>query len=149
MAARRPRRRTQHPQRADKGGNGRLRGQREVPLGPHRNTHVRGPWPLPPGSSPLTKARRVNSVKDLHSLVKFLHLTGGIEQQEIFNLNITRKLAAGDGGGKAILQALVQDICLRRIKDMKFVNLNLPEKREFLHRIAFHPSELLKYNALL
>ena len=91
----------------------------------------------------------INSVKDLHSLVKFLHLTGGIEQPEIFNTNVTRKLAAGDRAGEAVVQALVQDICLRRKKDMKFVDLKLPEKREYLHRIAFHPSEKQKYDALL
>ncbi|KAJ6444437.1 SNF2 family domain-containing protein [Purpureocillium lavendulum] len=97
----------------------------------------------------LTGTPIVNSVKDLHSLVRFLHLTGGIEQPEIFNTNVTRKLAAGDRSGEVILQALVQDICLRRKKDMKFVDLKLPEKKEYLHRIPFHPSEKQKYNALL
>lgn len=58
-------------------------------------------------------------------------------------------MAAGDGSGEAILQALVQDICLRRKKDMKFVDLKLPEKKEYLHRITFHPSEKQKYDALL
>ncbi|POR38799.1 Helicase-like transcription factor [Tolypocladium paradoxum] len=97
----------------------------------------------------LTGTPIVNSIKDLHSLVKFLHLTGGIEQPEIFNTNVTRKLAAGDRAGEAIIQALVQDICLRRKKDMAFVDLKLPEKREYLHRITFHPSEKQKYDALL
>ncbi|PNY27303.1 Helicase-like transcription factor, partial [Tolypocladium capitatum] len=97
----------------------------------------------------LTGTPIVNSVKDLHSLVKFLHLTGGIEQSEIFNTNVTRKLAVGDRAGEAIIQALVQDICLRRKKDMKFVDLKLPEKKEYLHRITFHPSEKQKYDALL
>ncbi|KAF4587430.1 SNF2 family helicase [Ophiocordyceps camponoti-floridani] len=97
----------------------------------------------------LTGTPIVNSVKDLHSLVRFLHLTGGIEVAEIFNNSITRKLTAGEGGGQAILQALVQDICLRRKKDMKFVDLKLPEKKEFLHRIPFQPAEKVKYDALL
>ncbi|PHH73104.1 hypothetical protein CDD80_4034 [Ophiocordyceps camponoti-rufipedis] len=97
----------------------------------------------------LTGTPIVNSVKDLHSLVQFLHLTGGIEQVEIFNNSITRKLTAGERGGEAILQALVQDICLRRKKDMEFVDLKLPEKKEFLHRIPFQPAEKVKYNALL
>ncbi|PHH87241.1 hypothetical protein CDD83_9133 [Cordyceps sp. RAO-2017] len=97
----------------------------------------------------LTGTPIINSVKDLHSLVKFLHLTGGIEQAEIFNTNVTRKLAAGDRSAEAILQALVQDICLRRRKDMKFVDLKLPDKKEYLHRIAFHPSEKKKYDSLL
>ncbi|RDA82962.1 hypothetical protein CP532_0874 [Ophiocordyceps camponoti-leonardi (nom. inval.)] len=97
----------------------------------------------------LTGTPIINSVKDLHSLVKFLHLTGGIEQAEIFNTVVTRKLAAGERGGEAILQALIQDLCLRRRKDMKFVDLKLPEKTEYLHRIAFHPAEKVKYDALL
>ncbi|KAM4056760.1 HIRAN domain-containing protein [Hirsutella rhossiliensis] len=91
----------------------------------------------------------INSVKDLHSLVKFLHLTGGIEQAEIFNTNVTRKLSDGDRSGEAVLQALVQDICLRRKKDMKFVDLKLPGKKEYLHRISFHSSEKQKYDSLL
>ncbi|PFH61570.1 hypothetical protein XA68_16993 [Ophiocordyceps unilateralis] len=97
----------------------------------------------------LTGTPIINSVKDLHSLVKFLHLTGGIEQAEIFNTSVTRKLTAGERGGEAILQALVQDLCLRRRKDMKFVDLKLPEKKEYLHRISFHPTEKVKYDALL
>ncbi|KJZ79301.1 hypothetical protein HIM_01452 [Hirsutella minnesotensis 3608] len=98
----------------------------------------------------LTGTPIINSVKDFHSLVKFLDFEGGIEQSDIFNTNVTRKLAAGDRSGEAILQALVQDICLRRRKDMKFVDLKLPEKKEFLHRISFrNPSEKAKYDCLL
>lgn len=82
-------------------------------------------------------------------MVKFLHITGGIEHPEIFNTRITRKLAAGDASAEIILQALMQDICLRRKKDMKFVDLKLPEKKQYLHRITFHPEEKKKYDALL
>ena len=124
-----------------------MRAASQVTLGTHRHPHVRCRGVL--YMATLTVPPSVNSVKDLHSLVKFLHLTGGIEQPEIFNTNVTRKLAAGDRSGEAILQALVQDICLRRKKDMKFVDLKLPEKKEYLHRITFHPSEKQKYNALL
>ncbi|EHK22130.1 uncharacterized protein TRIVIDRAFT_28957 [Trichoderma virens Gv29-8] len=97
----------------------------------------------------LTGTPIVNSVKDLQSLVKFLHITGGIEQPEIFGNAISRKLMMGDRSGEALLQSLMQDICLRRRKDMKFVDLKLPKKTEYLHRIAFHPEEKAKYDALL
>ncbi|KAL7950075.1 SNF2 family N-terminal domain-containing protein [Trichoderma barbatum] len=97
----------------------------------------------------LTGTPIVNSVKDLQSLVKFLHITGGIEQPEIFGNAISRKLMTGDRSAEALLQSLMQDICLRRKKDMKFVDLKLPKKTEYLHRITFHPEEKTKYDALL
>ncbi|RSL92908.1 hypothetical protein CEP52_013572 [Fusarium oligoseptatum] len=97
----------------------------------------------------LTGTPIVNSVKDLHSIVKFLHITGGIEQSEIFNAKITRQLGSLHGSGEALLQALMHDLCLRRKKDMKFVDLKLPEKKEYIHRIAFRKDEKRKYDALL
>ncbi|KAK2606109.1 hypothetical protein QQS21_003504 [Conoideocrella luteorostrata] len=97
----------------------------------------------------LTGTPIINSVKDLQSLIKFLHITGGIEQPEVFNTKITRKLSEGDRSADAVLQALMQDICLRRKKDMKFVDLKLPEKKEYLHRITFHPEEQRRYDVLL
>ncbi|KAF4976630.1 hypothetical protein FZEAL_6731 [Fusarium zealandicum] len=97
----------------------------------------------------LTGTPIINSVKDLHSLVKFLHITGGIEQSEIFNAKITRRLAAGEKAGEALLQALMQDLCLRRKKDMKFVDLKLPEKKEYVHKVPFRADEKRKYDALL
>ncbi|KAK7218751.1 hypothetical protein V2G26_006754 [Clonostachys chloroleuca] len=97
----------------------------------------------------LTGTPIVNSVKDLHSLVKFLRITGGIEKAEIFNTVISRKLGSNDQSGEMILQRLMQDICLRRKKDMKFVDIKLPEKKEFVHRITFHSEEKRRYDALL
>ncbi|KAH7114050.1 SNF2 family N-terminal domain-containing protein [Dactylonectria macrodidyma] len=97
----------------------------------------------------LTGTPIVNSIKDLQSLVKFLHITGGIEQPEVFNKKITRQLAVGDPSAEALLQALMQDICLRRKKNMKFVDLKLPTKKEYIHRITFRPDEKRKYDALL
>ncbi|KAM0563595.1 hypothetical protein ACHAPJ_001319 [Fusarium lateritium] len=97
----------------------------------------------------LTGTPIVNSVKDLHSLVKFLHITGGIEQSEIFNSKISRRLDSGDSAGETLLQALMHDLCLRRKKDMKFVDLKLPPKKEYVHRISFRKDEKRKYDALL
>ncbi|KAF5022345.1 hypothetical protein F66182_5594 [Fusarium sp. NRRL 66182] len=97
----------------------------------------------------LTGTPIVNSVKDLHSIVRFLHITGGIEQPEIFNAKITRKLDSGDAAGERLLQALMHDLCLRRKKDMKFVHLNLPPKKEYIRKIPFRKDEKRKYDALL
>ncbi|KEY71515.1 hypothetical protein S7711_03581 [Stachybotrys chartarum IBT 7711] len=97
----------------------------------------------------LTGTPIINSVKDLQSLIKFLHITGGIEQPEIFNIKITRQLEVGDKKSEILLQALMQDICLRRKKDMKFVDLKIPEKKEYVHRIPFRTKEKQKYDALL
>lgn len=91
----------------------------------------------------------VNSIKDLHSIVKFLKLTGGIEEPQVFNTVITRPLAQGSHDGQALLQSLMQGICLRRKKDMAFVDLRLPPKTEYVHRITFRPEEKKKYEALL
>jgi SWI/SNF-related matrix-associated actin-dependent regulator of chromatin subfamily A3 len=82
-------------------------------------------------------------------LIKFLRITGGIEQSDVFNAVISRNLGTGNQTGESLLQALMQDICLRRRKDMQFVDLKLPEKKEYVHRITFHPGEKLKYDALL
>lgn len=97
----------------------------------------------------LTGTPIINNIKDLHSLLKFLRITGGIEQAEIFNTVITRPLANGDPRAENLLQALMKDLCLRRRKDMKFVDLKLPTKTEYIHRITFWPDEKKKYEALL
>lgn len=91
----------------------------------------------------------VNSVKDLLSMIRFLRITGGIELTEVFNRVITRRLGTSGGLAETLVQRLMQDICLRRKKDMKFVDLKLPEKKEFIHRIAFRPEEKKKYDTLL
>ncbi|KAK0620314.1 RAD5-like protein [Immersiella caudata] len=97
----------------------------------------------------LTGTPIVNNIKDVHSLLKFLHIAGGIEQLEVFNAVITRPLASGDRMSEALLQSLMTDLCLRRKKDMKFIDLKLPAKAEYIHRIAFWPDERKKYDALL
>jgi len=39
-------------------------------------------------------------------------------------------------------------ICLRRTKEMKFVNLGLPELKEYVHRVKFSKEERDKYDVL-
>lgn len=97
----------------------------------------------------LTGTPIVNNIKDLYSMVKFLRLTGGIQDPEIFNTVIARPLGFGDHRAEMLLQSLMSDLCLRRRKDMKFVDLKLPPKSEYVHRIPFHVEEKKKYDALL
>lgn len=96
----------------------------------------------------LTGTPIVNNLKDLFSLVRFLHLTGGLEQLEVFNAVLARPLNAGDENASLLLQALMSTICLRRKKEMKFVDLRLPEMTEYIHKIEFQPHEREKYEAL-
>jgi SWI/SNF-related matrix-associated actin-dependent regulator of chromatin subfamily A3 len=91
----------------------------------------------------------VNNVRDLHSQLKFLRITGGLEHVEIFNAVVARPLGEGDRRAEAILQNVMRDVCLRRRKDMKFVDLKIPQKTEYLHRVTFLPDEQKKYDALL
>ena len=96
----------------------------------------------------LTGTPIVNTIKDLHSMLKFLGLTGGLERLELFNAILTRPLALGDRNAELILQSIMRTMCLRRKKDMKFIDLKLPELSEYVHRIIFRNDEKEKYDAL-
>ncbi|KAI6382048.1 hypothetical protein MCOR25_000925 [Pyricularia grisea] len=91
----------------------------------------------------------VNNIRDLYSSLKFLKITGGLESLEIFRSVIERGLSFGDPRAESLLQALMGDLCLRRNKTMKFVDLKLPPKTHYVHRIAFTEAEKKKYDALL
>ncbi|KAK2763465.1 snf2 family helicase [Colletotrichum kahawae] len=97
----------------------------------------------------LTGTPIINNIKDFQSLLQFLHIVGGVEQPVIFNTVIARPLAQGNQRAETLLQLLMRDLCLRRKKDMKFVDLKLPPKTEYVHRIQFRPDEKNKYEALL
>ncbi|MCJ1394092.1 hypothetical protein MMC18_006970 [Xylographa bjoerkii] len=90
----------------------------------------------------------INSLKDLYSLVRFIGLTGGLERFEVFNSVLIRPLKAGREDATLLLQALMGTICLRRRKEMAFIDLRLPELTEYVHRIKFLPQEKEKYDAL-
>ena len=96
----------------------------------------------------LTGTPLVNNLKDLYSLVRFIGLSGGLEKLEVFNSVLIRPTNSGDPDATVLLQALMSTLCLRRRKDMAFVDLRLPELNEYVHRIKFSKSEQEKYDAL-
>ncbi|KAI4129439.1 MAG: hypothetical protein LQ338_002220 [Usnochroma carphineum] len=96
----------------------------------------------------LTGTPIINSLKDLYSLVRFLRLSGGLERLDIFNSVLIRPLRDGREEASLLLQGLMGTICLRRKKEMSFVDLRLPELTEYIHRVEFLPHEREKYEAL-
>lgn len=90
----------------------------------------------------------VNTIKDLYSMLKFLRISGGLEKLELFNAILARPLAQGDPNAEVLLQSIMRTMCLRRKKEMKFVDLRLPELSEYVHRIQFRRDEREKYKAL-
>ncbi|KAJ8114373.1 hypothetical protein ONZ43_g4916 [Nemania bipapillata] len=103
----------------------------------------------------------VNNAIDFWSALLFLKISGGIQEKSIFNTRIARPLEGIvkdknnkarlkiRGEAQALFQALVQDLCLRRKKDMAFINLRMPEKTEYVHRVRFSKLEQLKYEKML
>lgn len=96
----------------------------------------------------LTGTPIVNNIKDLYSMLKFLGITGGLQEKEIFNTVLTRPMAEGNPGAEKILQSVMINMCLRRRKDMEFIDLKLPELSQYVHRITFRDDEREKYDAL-
>ncbi|KAF7616635.1 SNF2 family helicase [Aspergillus flavus] len=94
----------------------------------------------------LTGTPIVNSLKDLYSQVRFLKLSGGLEDMTVFTSVLIRPLMSEDPNARLLLQALMSTICLRRRKDMEFVNLRLPPLTSRVLRIKFHTHEQEKYD---
>lgn len=95
----------------------------------------------------LTGTPIINSLKDLYSQVRFLQLKGGLEDSAVFNSVLIRPLVAGEADARLLLEALMGTICLRRRKDMDFINLRLPTMTSRVLRIKFQPHEQEKYDA--
>lgn len=96
----------------------------------------------------LTGTPIVNNLKDLYSLIKFLGFSGGLAEFHIFSRLFIRPLNDGDAEGTARLQTVMASICLRRKKDMRFVNLDIPELKEYVHKVKFTEEEMAKYTIL-
>lgn len=94
----------------------------------------------------LTGTPIINSLKDLYSQIRFLGLTGGLEDPAVFNGVLVRPLMYEDPNARLLLQALMSTLCLRRRKDMGFVNLRLPPLASRVLRVKFHPHEQEKYD---
>lgn len=94
----------------------------------------------------LTGTPIINSLKDLYSQVRFLKLPGGLEDMAVFNSVLIRPLMSGDPDARLLLQALMGTICLRRRKDMAFINLRLPPLTSRVLRVKFNAHEQEKYN---
>ncbi|KAI0893841.1 SNF2 family N-terminal domain-containing protein [Annulohypoxylon nitens] len=98
----------------------------------------------------------VNSTKDFLSVLKFLRVTGGADEASFFIQLIDDPISNGPRGrydqdfnlAKKLFQLMTTDLCLRRRKDMQFINLKLPTKTEYIHRIQFREDEQDKYEAL-
>ena len=84
----------------------------------------------------------VNSVKDICSLSKFIQVTATLGKKET---EIMRRMK----NDHEFLQKYMSTICLRRTKEMGFVNLQLPPKEEELIRIEFSEAERPMYEKLL
>jgi SWI/SNF-related matrix-associated actin-dependent regulator of chromatin subfamily A3 len=96
----------------------------------------------------LTGTPIINNLKDLYSLIRFIRLSGGLDSFEIFHGAIMRPVLQGEAQGNRALQMLMSGICLRRKKEMSFIDLRLPDLAEYVHKIKLHPHEQEKYDAL-
>ncbi|KAJ5197302.1 hypothetical protein N7449_007781 [Penicillium cf. viridicatum] len=95
----------------------------------------------------LTGTPIINTLKDLYAQIRFLKFSGGLEDLRIFNSVLIRPLTAGEPEARLLLEALMGTICLRRRKDMGFINLKLPEMTSRIIRIKFNSHEQEKYSA--
>ncbi|KAJ5378749.1 hypothetical protein N7509_011868 [Penicillium cosmopolitanum] len=96
----------------------------------------------------LTGTPIINTLKDLYSQIRFLKLSGGLDDFSVFNSVLIRPLMSGMPEARLLLEALMATVCLRRTKTMKFVDIRLPEMTSRILRVKFHSHEQEKYGAL-
>ncbi|KAK5724308.1 hypothetical protein LTR15_004352 [Elasticomyces elasticus] len=97
----------------------------------------------------LTGTPIVNSLKDLYSLLRFIGITGGLNELQIFNSVLVRPLKDGDPSATFLLQAIMTSFTLRRRKEMAFIDLRLPALEERILSVEFTKKEAERYDALL
>ncbi|KAM0723526.1 hypothetical protein Q7P37_000513 [Cladosporium fusiforme] len=95
----------------------------------------------------LTGTPIINSLKDLYCLLRFIGITGGLEQLEVFNSVLVRPLKDGSPDATFLLQAIMAAFTLRRRKEMPFIDLKLPSIEEYKHAISFTDKEKARYEA--
>jgi SWI/SNF-related matrix-associated actin-dependent regulator of chromatin subfamily A3 len=86
-------------------------------------------------------------LKDFYSHIKFLRISGGLADFEVFNSTLMRPLKYGTPAARTLLQALMGTICLRRMKAMKFIDLKLPQITFHKYPVKFLPHEQERYDA--
>lgn len=89
----------------------------------------------------LTGAPIVNNLKDLYSQIKFLGISGRLEDYAVFRSILMRPLNAGNPNANLALQALMGTLCLRPKKDMDFINLKLPPLCSHVLNVKFTQHE--------
>ncbi|KAI1499305.1 RAD5-like protein [Biscogniauxia marginata] len=106
----------------------------------------------------LTGTPIINNVRDFLSALQFLRISGGVEQKTLFSNKIASPLedslkSKGNQQereqARTLLQCLIQDLCLRRKKEMEYIDLKLPKKTEYMHRVTFTDDEQAKYDKLM
>jgi SWI/SNF-related matrix-associated actin-dependent regulator of chromatin subfamily A3 len=96
----------------------------------------------------LTGTPIVNSLTDLCSVLRFIGISGGLEQVPVFNSVLTRPIKNRSEQAIALLQAIMASFTLRRKKHFKFIDIKLPEKKEYRHLISFGKRERKMHDAL-
>lgn len=96
----------------------------------------------------LTGTPIVNSLKDLYAFLRFVGVTGGLQQLDIWNRVLTRPLKNEDESATFLLKLIMKSFTLRRRKEMEFVDLKLPPLEEFVNCVEFTAKERERYDAL-
>ena len=96
----------------------------------------------------LTGTPIVNNLKDLWSLLRFLRISGGLDNFQVFNSTLIRPLNNAEPQAQQLLQVLIGTLCLRRVKNMEFIQLGLPEMTVLVRKVQFRPEEKKKYELL-
>jgi len=98
----------------------------------------------------LTGTPLQNTLDDLYSLIKFLHITP-FDDANWWNRIFTRPIKSNQQVGFSHLQTLMQSLCLRRVKNMEINGkpiVSLPKRTIYHCKVKFTPEELEKYREL-